>query len=247
MAAFDGITDTACAPSEDGPKVCRGCLRALPLSMFGVNYGRLRPRCNECRREEERQRRLRDPDHVRALARDGRKRNAERTNLQSRERYAANKEKYRAAKRSDYQRHREKRLAQWHAGNTPEKQDKARRVARRWYAENTERGKLNAKSWRQSNPDKAAAGSARRRALKRGVNADLISLQSVCRRDGWICGLCGQRINRKLKYPDPLSASIDHIVPLSDGGQHIEKNVQCAHLKCNVRKQAGKGGQLRLF
>jgi 5-methylcytosine-specific restriction endonuclease McrA len=66
-------------------------------------------------------------------------------------------------------------------------------------------------------------------------------------RDRWICGLCGKKVNRQLKFPDSGSASLDHIVPLSEGGAHSRANTQIAHLGCNSRKQAGPGGQTRLF
>lgn len=33
-----------------------------------------------------------------------------------------------------------------------------------------------------------------------------------------------------------MSASVDHIVPLSRGGEHSMNNVQCAHLSCNCSK-----------
>jgi 5-methylcytosine-specific restriction endonuclease McrA len=33
-----------------------------------------------------------------------------------------------------------------------------------------------------------------------------------------------------------MSASIDHIVPLSAGGLHCRSNVQLAHFGCNAKK-----------
>ncbi|WP_423797180.1 HNH endonuclease [Mycobacteroides abscessus] len=35
-----------------------------------------------------------------------------------------------------------------------------------------------------------------------------------------------------------MSASLDHVVPMSLGGDHLSTNVQCAHLKCNMDKGA---------
>ncbi|WP_394334327.1 HNH endonuclease [Mycobacteroides abscessus] len=62
-----------------------------------------------------------------------------------------------------------------------------------------------------------------------------------------MCGLCGKRVIRELTYPDPMSASIDHIIPMSAGGPHEPANVQCAHLACNMLKgSAGHGEQLAL-
>tara|TARA_Y100001958_G_scaffold138805_1_gene112264 strand:+ start:735 stop:1565 length:831 start_codon:yes stop_codon:yes gene_type:complete len=41
-------------------------------------------------------------------------------------------------------------------------------------------------------------------------------------------------IDRTLRYPEPLSASLDHIVPLSKGGENSAENFQASHLVCNI-------------
>lgn len=56
---------------------------------------------------------------------------------------------------------------------------------------------------------------------------------SIGQRDNWICGVCGQQIDKELKYPNPQSASLRHIQPLSKGGTHSKDNVQIVHLHCN--------------
>ena len=53
---------------------------------------------------------------------------------------------------------------------------------------------------------------------------------------GWVCGICQEPIDRTLRYPEPMCATIDHIVPLAKGGEHVWKNCQPAHLKCNEDK-----------
>lgn len=58
----------------------------------------------------------------------------------------------------------------------------------------------------------------------------------IAERDGWRCGLCDQPINAALASPDPMALSIDHVVPVSRGGEHTRANVQAAHLRCNVVK-----------
>jgi len=65
----------------------------------------------------------------------------------------------------------------------------------------------------------------------------------VSRANG-LCGLCGKSIDLGLRWPDPLSPSRDHIVPLANGGSHMDTNVQVAHLVCNVRKGARATGPL---
>ena len=33
-----------------------------------------------------------------------------------------------------------------------------------------------------------------------------------------VCGICGKPVDKELKYPHPLSACVDHIVPIAKGG-----------------------------
>ena len=81
----------------------------------------------------------------------------------------------------------------------------------------------------------------RRRAKRHGVDYEKVDPLAVFERDGWVCGLCGEPVDRRLQWPHPLSASQDHIVPISRGGSHTFDNVQCAHLECNLlaRTKAG--------
>lgn len=60
-----------------------------------------------------------------------------------------------------------------------------------------------------------------------------------------ICGICGRPVDKKRKYPDPLSACVDHIIPIARGGHPSAiENLQLAHWKCNREKsdklQAGE-------
>lgn len=92
-------------------------------------------------------------------------------------------------------------------------------------------------SSRQRNPATAAAGDARRRIrLKQARTAEAFAPLDVHTRDQWICQLCRLPIDPKAVWPDPMSASVDHIVPLSRGGEHSMINVQSAHLGCNSSK-----------
>ena len=52
-------------------------------------------------------------------------------------------------------------------------------------------------------------------------------------RDSGICGICNQWIDTSLKYPDPMSFSIDHIIPRSVKPDHPMGNLRPAHLGCN--------------
>ena len=71
-----------------------------------------------------------------------------------------------------------------------------------------------------------------------GVEYEEFPREEIYERDGWVCGLCGDDIDRTLSWPDPKSASIDHVIPWSRGGAHTRANVQAACLDCNLRKGA---------
>lgn len=52
-----------------------------------------------------------------------------------------------------------------------------------------------------------------------------------------VCGICGRVVDKSLKYPDPLSPCIDHIIPIDRGGHPSDiDNLQLAHWKCNRDK-----------
>ena len=55
-------------------------------------------------------------------------------------------------------------------------------------------------------------------------------------RDNGLCQICLTPLDRTLKYPDPMSFSIDHLIPRSQGGTHAFDNLRIAHLLCNSQR-----------
>lgn len=52
-----------------------------------------------------------------------------------------------------------------------------------------------------------------------------------------VCGICGKEIDMTLKYPNPLAACVDHVIPVAKGGHPSDiKNLQLAHWRCNRQK-----------
>lgn len=52
-----------------------------------------------------------------------------------------------------------------------------------------------------------------------------------------ICAICGKPVDFSIPYPHPLSACIDHIIPVSKGGHPSDiNNMQLAHMTCNRQK-----------
>lgn len=87
----------------------------------------------------------------------------------------------------------------------------------------------------------------RREAIKRGVRHERYNASDIYSRDNWMCGLCGKPIWKRAKVPHAKAATIDHIVPLSRGGDDVRSNVQAAHFICNSTKNNKMIGQLRMI
>lgn len=52
-----------------------------------------------------------------------------------------------------------------------------------------------------------------------------------------LCGICGRAVDFELEAPHPLSATVDHIVPIARGGHPSAlENLQLAHSACNRQK-----------
>ena len=89
---------------------------------------------------------------------------------------------------------------------------------------------------------------AKARALLRLVKAESVNPMKVFRRDSWVCQLCGKKLNPKHRgtYRDD-APELDHIIPLSKGGEHSYRNTQCTCRLCNGSKGNKEYGQARLF
>lgn len=99
---------------------------------------------------------------------------------------------------------------------------------------------------------KRGGGTHRARAKRFKVYCELVDSRVVYARDKWICGICHKKIDPKLKYPHPKSATLDHVIPLSvcrdlpygpEHG-HSYQNTQPAHWDCNcIDKGANAVGE----
>lgn len=69
-----------------------------------------------------------------------------------------------------------------------------------------------------------------RRARKAEKFVEVVDPATLFKRDNGICGICNENILDKFE--------VDHIIPLSVGGEHSYKNTQAAHPTCNRKKWA---------
>lgn len=95
------------------------------------------------------------------------------------------------------------------------------RKASEWVVKNNERARSN-----------YCAASRMRRARQAGAAiVERVDRAIVYERDGGICNICGEAV-RWEEY------DMDHVVPLSRGGDHSYANVAVSHASCNRRKHA---------
>lgn len=229
-------------------KVCSKCREALPASEFHKNAAHptgLQAYCKSCSAAALKRNREKNPERVREHGRNNmRKRrelDPERVAEYQREWRSANPDKVRTAK------------AAWEAANYDRVRIYSRRANRKFKARNRERVRVENAAWAKANPDKVAAKSrrwrlshplkvravkSRRRALIRTSLIGNVDLDLLWIRQCGTCSLCFERIDRALAWPDPLSKSVDHIVPLSKGGTHEQSNLAWTHLVCNLKKGA---------
>ena len=99
-----------------------------------------------------------------------------------------------------------------------------------------------AKTWATRSPRFCSPRCNQRNAMRRRrarlIDAFVaeVNASEVFERDGWTCQLCGAPVDRSLRHPDLMAASLDHIVPLARGGTHEPSNCQLAHYLCNCTK-----------
>jgi len=55
-------------------------------------------------------------------------------------------------------------------------------------------------------------------------------------RAGAPCALCGKPIDLTLKYPDPMSFVVDHVIPTSRGGGDDYEGLRPSHAHCNRQR-----------
>ena len=112
---------------------------------------------------------------------------------------------------------------QWGKNNP----DKIKANNRRYRQNNSDRERKRKQQWRKNNPGKASAIWHRRRALKRNAKSEPYDFEAICNHYGNCCIKCGR---------DDVKLTVDHIKPLSTGGDDVSSNIQPLCHSCNATK-----------
>jgi hypothetical protein len=108
----------------------------------------------------------------------------------------------------------------------------------RWRAEQTGEPPWRA-YWREV--------AAKRRARRKAGGPMTMTTREVAERDGWVCAwarvgdcLVGWLIDPTLDGNDRVGPTLEHLIPLSQGGSNDPANLGVSHRICNVSHQ-GRG------
>lgn len=124
----------------------------------------------------------------------------------------------------------QKNVEYWNSLDPKERQ---RRLVKYNQTEGRKRAK---KKWRENNRDAAIMYAHNRRVQFENVTKEEFTVQEIFVRDKGICHLCKKDIDLAFPRFHPLSLTIDHIIPISRGGDHTRANVKVAHWSCNCSK-----------
>lgn len=95
---------------------------------------------------------------------------------------------------------------------------------------------------------RTVATNRRKNAKRRGARlVERFTVTQVGDRDGWLCHLCNKQVDRTLPGTDQRGPTIDHLIPIADGGADELANVALAHRACNVLRRNRGRAQLRLI
>lgn len=90
----------------------------------------------------------------------------------------------------------------------------------------------------------------KRRLLIQNSFIESVKTITLFKRDQGRCQICGKKLNLTRQVPHPLAVTVDHIIPISKGGEHSYRNTQLACFRCNSIKgdrPVDGGEQLLLF
>lgn len=96
-----------------------------------------------------------------------------------------------------------------------------------------------------------AYGHHRHRARHYGVKYEAVNRKTIFERDGYRCQSCGVKCRGPhwlaTGLVNPLAPTLDHIVPMARGGDHVASNLQMLCFTCNSFKgDRAQADQLRL-
>ena len=260
---------------ELSTKICTKCEIEKPVSEFFRNKQHksgFRSHCKDCVRKYYEK----DKEKIKKRAKEYAKNNKERVIEQRREYYIKNKKDI-AWKGKEYRKINKVTILQRKKEYYYQNRNEINNYQHEWYEKNKNLQLIKVKKYRNENKEKISKNKKRYykqnkerisdyRKSEKGKNINVKNLQKrranklkatvedfnpseVFKRDNYICQLCGCKTRPDFKNQyHPKYPNLDHIIPLTKGGEHSRRNTQCLCHQCNMEKHnTGTGDQLRLF
>ena len=204
-------------------KLCVRCGQTRPTTDFSRNSktkDKLSSWCKECHSNHAVAWAAQHPDRRRRPY-------TQAMALAAHKRYMASREQY--IKRStEYTKAHQRETKEYRAAYEKKNRKRLREYQRRWAKQHPEKIRNRASTQRKG------------RRFAEGAIIERISYRAVYERDSGKCQLCRRAVSFK-------AMTLDHIVPVSLGGNHTMLNVQTAHRRCNSRRGAIRPTQMRMI
>ncbi len=216
----------------------------------------LQSACKDCLNEQRRDRRQNDPEfrereHQRdneryasdpagrtAIIRAAPSQQPEPRRAYNQAYYVEHQEELNAASRAYYAEHQEEQQAaardRYYADV-----EASRARARRYAAEHRAEAITRARLWILAHPDKVSEYAYRRAQRVQAAFVEEVTTEALAERGGAACWLCTEPVDMTLRWTvtEDAAATVDHVVPISEGGEHSMANARLAHWSCNRKRR----------
>jgi 5-methylcytosine-specific restriction endonuclease McrA len=233
--------------------------------------------CKDCTKQYQQEYKERNKDRVRENNKEAQKRyyqknkerkseyayqyrqeNKEKLSEYRRQYYQENPEKHKEQAKQWYQENFEKvkeQKKQYNKKNAKQIYEYSKQYRQKWLPKNAERvreyQKQYSKQYIKTEKGKEASYRSRlkRRSYKHHVTFTPHQRKPILDRDNWQCQSCGIKVHDRNTgdWNTPDKAHIDHIIPISKGGNSEPSNLQTLCRTCNLSKHDKVEKQLSLF
>ena len=234
-------------------KKCTKCGEEKPLDCFypkkNGKYGRS-SFCKECESTRGKEKYINSKEKISKYGKNHYEENKEKISECHKNNYIKNKEKIRK-RHKKYNTENRELISKAGKKYYEKNKDRKKETHKQHYEKNKEKILKRHKKYRQTDSGKSvvAKSSHKHRALKQNATIEDFNPFEIFERDKYICQSCGCKTRPDYKnYYHPRYPNLDHIIPLSKGGEHSRRNTQCLCRQCNIEKSNNqKNDQLLLF
>lgn len=213
-------------------KVCSICKTEKPYEDFPKNKSKkdgYQNVCKKCKSESDKR---------------SYEKNREKRKANMKRYYEKNKEKF-LADCKVYREENKEKIAEYKKEWAIRNREQKSKQEREWRENNPERNREMKKRWYFKNKDRVYSNLLKRRSEKHFVRFEGLRRIQILNRDNWTCRNCGVQVHDKSYggnkkrhlWDDEFKAHIDHIIPISKGGDSTLENLQVLCRTCNLSKR----------